>query len=135
MPSSIIIPVLSYPDLEKALKLLCDGFNFNLRLRIGDHRAQLKIGESDLIIAKASICNEKNGTMKCHEIMIRITDIDSHYQHVKEFDVKILQKPTDFPYGERQYSVVDFVGHIWTFSQSINDVDPESWGGKLVDNS
>ena len=38
--------------------------------------------------------------------------------------------PTDFPYGERQYSVEDPGGHRWTFSQSIADVDPRTWGGE-----
>jgi uncharacterized glyoxalase superfamily protein PhnB len=29
--------------------------------------------------------------------------------------------------NQRQYSVVDVGGHVWTFSQSIADVDPDSW--------
>jgi uncharacterized glyoxalase superfamily protein PhnB len=41
----------------------------------------------------------------------------------------ILSPPTDYPYGERQYSAEDLGGHRWTFSQSIADVDPASWGG------
>lgn len=40
--------------------------------------------------------------------------------------------PTDFPYGERQYSAEDVGGHGWTFSQSIADVDPSIWGGQLL---
>jgi uncharacterized glyoxalase superfamily protein PhnB len=39
--------------------------------------------------------------------------------------------PVDYPYGERQYSAVDPGGHVWTFSESIADVDPASWGGEL----
>jgi hypothetical protein len=41
-----------------------------------------------------------------------------------------LRAPADYPYGERQYSVEDFAGHRWTFTQSIADVAPEEWGGK-----
>jgi hypothetical protein len=33
-------------------------------------------------------------------------------------------------YGERQYNALDLVGHSWTFSQSVNDVGPEEWGGQ-----
>jgi hypothetical protein len=40
-----------------------------------------------------------------------------------------VQPPTDFPYGERQYTVEDLAGHRWTFTQSIADVDPRDWGG------
>ena len=39
----------------------------------------------------------------------------------------------DHPYGERQYNALDFAGHRWTFTQSIADVAPETWGGESVD--
>lgn len=39
----------------------------------------------------------------------------------------------DHPYGERQYVAEDPGGHRWTFSQSLVDVDPASWGGTPVD--
>ncbi len=43
--------------------------------------------------------------------------------------VHIIREPTDYHYGERQYSAEDFAGHHWGFSQSIADVDPRDWGG------
>ena len=42
---------------------------------------------------------------------------------------QILRPPADHPFGERQYTAVDIGGHRWTFSQTIADVDPASWGG------
>jgi uncharacterized glyoxalase superfamily protein PhnB len=42
---------------------------------------------------------------------------------------RILMEPTDFPYGERQYTADDPAGHQWTFSQTLADVAPEEWGG------
>jgi uncharacterized glyoxalase superfamily protein PhnB len=44
----------------------------------------------------------------------------------------IVNPPADYPYGERQYTAEDPGGHHWTFSESIADVDPASWGGTLV---
>lgn len=41
-------------------------------------------------------------------------------------------EPTSFEYGERQCSVEDLAGHRWTFSQTLDDVDPADWGGELV---
>jgi uncharacterized glyoxalase superfamily protein PhnB len=41
-------------------------------------------------------------------------------------------EPTDFEYGERQYGAEDPFGHQWTFTQTLNDVAPEDWGGKTV---
>ncbi len=40
-----------------------------------------------------------------------------------------MTEPTDFPYGERQYTAEDPAGHQWTFSQTLADVAPEEWGG------
>ena len=42
---------------------------------------------------------------------------------------RILQAPTDFPYGERQYRAEDLGGRRWTFPQSIADIAPEGWSG------
>jgi hypothetical protein len=39
-------------------------------------------------------------------------------------------EPTDFEYGERQYTAEDPFGHRWTFSQTLRDVAPEDWGGE-----
>jgi uncharacterized glyoxalase superfamily protein PhnB len=41
-------------------------------------------------------------------------------------------EPTDFEYGERQYAAEDPEGHHWTFSETLDDVAPETWGGKTV---
>lgn len=66
-----------------------------------------------------------------HALMVRLDNLDQHYSHVKKSGARIVQPPSDFPYGERQYTVKDLVGRHWTFSQSIADVDPGSWGGIL----
>ena len=44
----------------------------------------------------------------------------------------ILMEPTDFEYGERQYSAEHLAGHQWTFSETLADVAPEEWGGTSV---
>jgi hypothetical protein len=38
----------------------------------------------------------------------------------------------DHMYGERQYNARDFHGHYWDFTETIADVEPESWGGTSV---
>jgi len=62
-------------------------------------------------------------------VMVRVEDVNAHFEHAKRSGVKILREPRDYPYGERQYNVEDFAGHHWCFSQSIADVDPKEWGG------
>jgi hypothetical protein len=42
IPRCTVIPELAYPDASEAADRLCDVFGFKLRIRIGNHRIQLK---------------------------------------------------------------------------------------------
>lgn len=61
--------------------------------------------------------------------MVRVENADSHHQRATQHGARILASPADYLFGERLYTVEDFAGHRWTFSQSIADVDPKDWGG------
>jgi len=125
MPTCTVIPVIAYPDVADAAQWLESVFGFTVRLRIGDHRAQLNVGDACVVIT----CRGLSGLHPGFSVMIRVENVDEHYERARENGAKILSDPTDFPYGERQYSAEDFAGHQWTFSQSIMDVDPAEWGG------
>jgi len=127
MPQSTVIPELVYPDVAKAVDWLCDVFGFTERLRIGDHRAQLNVGDGSIVVATGH--GGKGKGEANHSVMVRVDYVDRHFENAKRHGAKILGTPTDYPYGERQYAVEDLGGHRWTFSQSIADVDPETWGG------
>lgn len=136
MPTATVIPVLAYDDVREASAWLCLAFGFEERLRIGEHRAQLVVGDGAVIVNKRRAQPDSAALpIGGHEIMVRVADIDSHYERAQAHGARILQPPTDFPYGERQYSVADPGGHVWTFSQTIADVAPEEWGGTLIGNN
>jgi uncharacterized glyoxalase superfamily protein PhnB len=124
MPASTVIPVLGYPDVAAAA-WLCDVFGFSVRLRIGDHRVQLNVGDGAVVVAGAT------APPQAHAVMVRIDDVHRHHLDAVAAGAAVLSAPADFPYGERQYTVRDPAGHVWTFSQSIADVDPAEWGGVL----
>lgn len=126
MPRGVVIPELAYADVEEAADWLCDRFGFTLRFRFGDHRAQLNIGDGGAMVVTKS-ANSSNHDDR-HAVMVRIDDVNRHHAHAVARDVRVLNAPQDFPYGERQYSAVDLGGHHWTFTQSIADFDPRSFG-------
>lgn len=64
--------------------------------------------------------------------MVRVDDVNAHYQTVLAAGAKIRSEPIDQPYGERQYAAADPPGHHWTFTQSVADLAPEEWGGTTV---
>lgn len=141
MPPGIIIPVLIYPDMATAVVWLCTTFGFSERLRIGNHRTQLRVEQgAAMVVAQATRegtasptnGNESSPNELTHSIMVRVADVDRHYAHTQQCGAQIIQPPTDYSYGERQYTVIDLASHHWTFTQSIADVDPLDWGGILT---
>ncbi len=127
MPEATVIPVLVYPDFTRAVDWLCDTFGFSLRLRIADHRAQLNVADGAVVVTSGSL-GDRQGF---GSIMVRVKDVNFHYERSKERQARVLIMPADYSYGERQYTVEDLAGHHWTFSQSILDIDPSAWGGSL----
>jgi len=143
MPPGIIIPELVYEDLDKAVAWLSQAFGFKERLHFRYHRCQLVLGDASFIAkTNPDLTEPPNNHLNRmqphpkktdHSVMVRIEDVDQHFEQAVKFGAKVISPPTDYPYGERQYSVEDIGGHIWTFTQSIADVDLSEWSGKLPD--
>jgi uncharacterized glyoxalase superfamily protein PhnB len=125
MPRCTVIPEVPYSDVARAIDWLCNAFGFTLRLSIANHRAQLNVGEGAIALTEQ---RAPDGQQSC-SVMVRVENVDHHHELAGRHGARILSPPQDHPYGERQYSVEDFEGHRWTFSQSIADIDPETWGG------
>ena len=136
MPPGTIIPELVYGDLAAAVAWLCATFGFKERLRIGNHRSQLVFGTASLIaVAQPDGAALLPQGQVGHSIMVHVEDVNRHYAQASQNGARIISPPVDFPYGERQYTVEDLAGHRWTFSQSIADVDPQEWGGQLLESA
>lgn len=134
IPAAAVVPVLTYPDVREAVAWLEAAFGFTERLRIGEsHRAQLNAGGAAVIVA--DVHGERRPPRPgevTHSVMVRVEDANEHCERARRAGARIVMEPTDFEYGERQYSAEDPAGHRWTFSQTLEDVDPEQWGGALL---
>jgi uncharacterized glyoxalase superfamily protein PhnB len=132
VPPSSVIPELAYRDVGEASEWLCNAFGFRERLRIGNHRVQLVFGDGAVIVTELRDSAAPEADRATHAMLVRVEDAERHHDQAARAGAKILDTPTDYPYGERQYNAEDPGGHRWTFSQSIADVDPASWGGTSV---
>ena len=135
VPSAPVIPILAYPDVRKAVDWLSETFGFTERLQIAEHRAQLVIGGGAMIVAEYNDPDRRpveGADYVCHKIMVRVEDVQAHYEHSVTCEAEILQPPVEHNFGERQYEVRDIGGHRWTFSQTIRDVHPSEWGNEDV---
>lgn len=136
IPTATVIPVLVYPDVRAAVAWLTEAFGFRERIRIGDdHRSQLQIGiDGAVIIADAG--GEKQPPQAgaiTHVIKVRVADVDARFEQARLCGAKVLEEPTEQPYGERECTVEDLAGHRWQFTQTMRDVAPEDWGGTTIE--
>jgi uncharacterized glyoxalase superfamily protein PhnB len=129
IPRATVIPVLAYPDVNRAAAWLCDAFGFSVRLRIGNHRVQLNVGDGAVILREMRANEVSAAPDTGHSVIVRVEDADAHFKRSSGSGARITLEPATHPYGERQYNADDLAGHSWTFSQSVADVDPENWGG------
>ncbi|MCI0636404.1 MAG: VOC family protein [Actinobacteria bacterium] len=127
MPNAAVIPVPGDADVTEVADWLCDAFGFRVRLRIGDHRVQLVFADGAVVVAGGGAADGG-----ADSVMVRVEDADAHHERAVAAGARIVSPPTDYPYGERQYTAEDPGGRRWTFSQSIADSDPADWGGVLV---
>ena len=135
VPEATVIPVLIYPDVREAVAWLCQAFGFVERVRIGDnHRSQLRFGDGAVIVAdvRGDRHPPRPGEIT-HSVMVRVDDARAHCDGARTRGARILTEPTDFQYGERQYTAQDPYGHQWTFTETLRDIAPEEWGGETID--
>jgi uncharacterized glyoxalase superfamily protein PhnB len=132
VPAATVIPVLVYPDVRAAVAWLTQAFGFVERVRIGDdHRSQMQIGDDGAVIV-ADVRGEQKppqGGAVTPVIKVRVADVDARLAQARSHGARVLQEPTEYPYGERECSVEDLAGHRWQFTQTMRDVAPEEWGG------
>jgi len=127
MPPGVIIPEIPYADIGEAADWLCRAFGFKKRLQIANHRIQLSFGDSSIVAI------EGNDYTPSFSVMVHVDNVDGLYERARCMGAETINPPADYPFGERQCTVKDPGGHRWTFSQTIADVDPGTWGGILFE--
>jgi uncharacterized glyoxalase superfamily protein PhnB len=134
IPRASVIPVLIYADVRGAVEWLQSAFGLAERVRIGDsHRSQLSFGDGAVIVGDVSHDRRPPQAGEVtHSVMVRLGDARAHCEQARAHGARIVMEPTDFEYGERQYTAEDLAGHQWTFSETLADVAPEQWGGTSV---
>lgn len=133
-PPDSVTPVLAYDDVRAAVDWLTQVVGFTERVRIDDHRAQLAFGDGAVIVSDATHGRGRLATdgVVTHSVLVRVRDIDAHHATVRDAGAHVRSEPTDLPFGERRYSVIDPGGHLWTFTESIAELRPEDWDGSTV---
>jgi uncharacterized glyoxalase superfamily protein PhnB len=141
-PPGVVVPTLIDDDVPAAAAWLCRVFGFTVRLVAGTSHAQLACGEgAGVMLRGLRIEDVGGGTVRTFEppgdgpigiaLLIAVDDVDAHDREALKQGASIDAAPVTYPYGERQYAARDLAGHRWTFSQTVDDVDPASWGARI----
>jgi uncharacterized glyoxalase superfamily protein PhnB len=131
-----VVPMLSYEDGAAAMDWLVAAFGFTERTRWLDDNGNLSHGElvaggGLIMLAGGSPGYEGPRHHREHcaaaaawsevpwvidGIMVRVNNVDAHFERAKQAGARILSEPEDQPYG-RLYRVEDLEGHRWMFQQ------------------
>jgi uncharacterized glyoxalase superfamily protein PhnB len=129
-PPCTVIPVVAYPDVAAAAAWLETAFGFRVRLKIGAHRVQMWFGSACLVVGEAG--KDKQWATKS-STLLRVPNVDELCARASAQGAHVIHPPQTHVYGERQATLQDFAGHIWTLTQTVEDVDPAAWGGEAVE--
>lgn len=128
VPPGAVIPFLVYEDVPRAIEWLSGAFGFRERLRTPPdadgsiHLAQLNVSGGSVMLRTGAPGHPGQS------LLVRIDDVNEHCEHARQFGARIVREPKTAEFGERQYTAEDLAGNEWTFSQTLADVDPHSWG-------
>ena len=125
IPACSVIPEVAYPDVTEGAAWLEKAFGLQVRIRIGNHRVQMRFGEGALVVIERA-----GDDARRNSILLRVDDANAAFARAVAAGAKVLREPRDYPYGERQANLEDFAGNRWTLTQSIADVHPAEWGGE-----
>lgn len=131
-----VVPMLTYEDGPAALDWLAEAFGFEERTRWLDDEGRLSHGEmlaggGVVMLAGTTPGYESPRHHREHCAaaaawsqvpwvisgnLVRVDDVDAHYERARRSGARILSAPEDQPYG-RSYRVEDLEGHRWMFQQ------------------
>jgi uncharacterized glyoxalase superfamily protein PhnB len=131
-----VIPMIAYEDGPAALDWLSRAFRFKERTRMTDAdgrltHAEMEAGDGLVMLATPSpdYRGPRRHREECEQarrwstvpyvvdgVLVRVDDVEAHYQRARAAGARILSPPEDTPHG-RQYRAEDLEGHRWMFVQ------------------
>jgi len=136
-----IIPSIGYQDAKKAIKWLCEAFDFeeDAVYETEDGKvahAQLTYKGNMIMLGSSDSGSEFSKLIKHPSeiggfvtqsayVMIDDDEIEAHYERAKRHGAEILLELKSEDYGGKNYTCKDPEGHIWNFG-SYNPWDKQA---------
>jgi uncharacterized glyoxalase superfamily protein PhnB len=131
---------LIYQDPARMIDWLCEGFGFEVRLKVEGENGRIEHSELTYGEALIMVSGERSGgdrgwgvdlkspasLSRCNtqHLMLYVDDVDAHCATARAAGAAIVDEPAVHDYGEeywadRSYGAVDPEGHMWWFSQRV----------------
>ena len=136
VPTDVVLPHITYRDVEEAISWLSGAFGFVEHYRYGNpvSGAQMSVGNAWLMLSRA---RDQRAVPKLlgfatQSLTVFIENIEAHFEHARSYGVTIVEDLHETAYGELQYAAQDLDGHPWLFSRHARDTKPELWGATVA---
>lgn len=134
-----LVPTIFYQDPRVALEWLEKAFGFRTRTAVTDGSGSIVHAESELGSGVIMVGPARPGTMQSprttggvctQSVCVYVEDVDTLYKRARSAGAKISMELSDKEYGDRGFGALDLEGHMWWFSQRM---DQEKWEAANAD--
>ncbi len=136
VPTNILLPHVTYRDLDAAIAWLSHAFGFVEHYRYGQPitGAQLHLGDAWIMVhgVKPGGKTPVELGFGTQSITIFLEQVEEHYENARDANAEIVEEPHETVYGEFQYAALDLDGHHWVFSRHARDLSPDAWGATIT---
>ncbi len=114
-----VIPTLRYRDARTAIKFLTDAFGLtehSLSAAPDGTISHAELAWGDGFVMVGSRSAEPSPFDSGRSVLyLTLDDPDAHHDRAVVAGAEIITKPTDQPYGSREYAARDTEGNVWCF--------------------
>lgn len=130
---------LYYDDPRAALDWLAKAFGFETRVCVTGPdgsivHSEMEFGEAVIMIGgTAGYADRKSpralGGINTQSVQLFVDDTDAHFARARAAGAVITYEPQDKEYGDRSYGALDCEGHLWWFTQRL---DESAWQSSIA---
>jgi uncharacterized glyoxalase superfamily protein PhnB len=132
---------ISYVEPLKAYRWLEQAFGFEPHMLILDEagnlvHSQMKFGDGMIMVgtewSESHRSPQNVGRINTQTVHVQLKDdLDAHCERARAAGAEIIAEPEDQFYGDRTYRARDPEGHIWTFGQTVQEMQPAEWDAAM----
>jgi len=119
-----VVPLLVYRDIERAHEFLVRAFGFEPGIIERSEAGNVVHGEVftngqiiwlHRVMPDHGWSSEESSVVSTSELVVRVDDVDAHFERARAAGAQVEYGPQDQPYGVREYGARDVEGRRWAF--------------------